>query len=643
MLELQSPPDYFGQFMAPLQRQQALNIEQQQANLQQQELQAKLAKARQDAATLHQYQLDTASVISSPTPEGFRTLMLKYPDMHEGLKDAWDSYGEGERQRDTSAASQVYAALANGQPEVAAKLLRDRKEALTSAGKDDKLTDSLIDMVESGDPQKIKQAQGMAGYVLATAVGPDKIGSTLEALSNYGGGGERKGQVVGRAIGHYENGEFKVDYRDPDAPQYRELEVTGPDGQTHKAIVQVGGDGNPVPQSASGGGFENAVSRVLAHEGGFNPKDMNGFPTNFGINAKANADTLKKLGTNIKGLTKDQAVQIYHDDYWVPSGAAALPANMQSPYFDVYIRNPKFAKKALADSDGDPQKFMELSSAYFQRLAKSNPAAKKYAGAWANRDAENTATASGQVSGQPKIVAMGAAVDGQAANPDDADTAKFIGGQVALGQPMPPLGMGKEAAAMRRAILGEATKQWKAMGISPGEANVIAAQNKSGLQELAKIAQMKATVQTAENTASANASQVLTLLGSAGSTGSPIFNAWQQAGRRATGSGKVAAFDVAVKTLATEYARVMSGGNSTQLSDSARHEADALIHTNMTPDQFRSAINQMKIDMANRSAGIENERQATLQQIRSGGKAPPPPKEEGWITLPSGLKIRRIR
>jgi hypothetical protein len=41
---------------------------------------------------------------------------------------------------------------------------------------------------------------------------------------------------------------------------------------------------------------------------------------------------------------------------------------------------------------------------------------------------------------------------------------------------------------------------------------------------------MKATVQTAENTASANAKQVLTLLGSAGSTGSPIFNAWQQAG-----------------------------------------------------------------------------------------------------------------
>jgi hypothetical protein len=210
---------------------------------------------------------------------------------------------------------------------------------------------------------------------------------------------------------------------------------------------------------------------------------------------------------------------------------------------------------------------------------------------------------------------------------------------------MPPLGMGKEAAAMRRSILAEATKQWKAMGISPGEANVIAAENKSGLAELAKIAQMKATVQTAENTASANASQVLTLLGSAGSagsTGSPIFNAWQQAGRRATGDAKVSAFDVAVKTLSTEYARVMSGSGSTQLSDAARHEADALIHTSMTPDQFRATIKQMKIDMANRTKGIEQEREATLQQIRSGGRSAPQ-HEEGWQTLPSGLKVRRVQ
>lgn len=404
----------------------------------------------------------------------------------------------------------------------------------------------------------------------------------------------------------------------------------GFDATTGRAF-QLRDDGTPETEGGGApGGFEHAVEHVLSNEGGYNPSDMNGAPVNFGINQKANP------GIDVKSMTLDQAKQIYHDKYWVPSGAESLPANLQAPYFDVYIRNPAFAKKALAQSGGDPAKFMQASSNYFQSLAKK-PNGQRYAQAWANRDAKNTAIATGGGGG-------GTPISGKplADNPDDDETAKFIGGQVALGQPMPPLGMGKQAAQMRKAILTEATRQWKAMGISPGEANVIAAENKSGLAELAKIAQMKATVQTAENTATANASQVLSLLGSAGSTGSPIFNAWQQAGRRATGNAKVSAFDVAVKTLATEYARVMSGGNSTQLSDAARHEADALIHTSMTPDQFRSAIKQMKIDMANRTKGIEQERQATLTQIRSGGRSKPV-AEEGWQTLPSGLKVRRVQ
>lgn len=402
----------------------------------------------------------------------------------------------------------------------------------------------------------------------------------------------------------------------------------GFDPKTGRTFQLRDGGGPAADTGGAPGGFDHAVEHVLANEGGYNPSDMNGAPVNFGINQKANP------GVDVQHMTKDQAKQIYHDKYWVPSGAESLPANLQAPYFDVYIRNPAFAKKALAESGGDAGKFMQASSAYFQALAKK-PNGQRYARAWAARDAKNMAIATGgggsPISGKPL-----------SANPDTEETAQFIGGQVALGQPMPPLGMGKEAAAMRRAILAEATKQWKAMGISPGEANVIAAENKSGLAELAKIAQMKATVQTAENTASANATQVLTLLGSAGSTGSPIFNAWQQAGRRATGDAKVSAFDVAVKTLSTEYARVMSGSGSTQLSDAARHEADALIHTSMTPDQFRAAIKQMKIDMANRTKGIEQERQATLTQIRSGGRATPH-ADEGWQTLPSGLKVRRVQ
>jgi hypothetical protein len=416
---------------------------------------------------------------------------------------------------------------------------------------------------------------------------------------------------------------------------YKQFSVHNADGSetpyafdgSNGSAFQLRDSGGPATGDGSApGGFEHAVETVLGNEGGYAPSDMNGKPVNFGINQGANPDV------DVKNLTRDQAKQLYHDRYWVPSGAERPARQSPDALFRRVYPQPGMAKKALKDSGGDPQKFMAISSGYFQKLAQK-PSGQKYAKAWAARDANNMAIARGGGG-------IGAPISGKplSHDPGDDDTAKFIGGQVALGQPMPPLGMGKEAAAMRRSILAEATKQWKQMGISPGEANVIAAQNKSGLAELAKIAQMKATVQTAENTASSNATQVLSLLGSAGTSGSPIFNQWQQAGRRATGDSKVSAFDVAVKTLATEYARVMSGGNSQQLSDSARHEADALIHTSMTPDQFRSAIHQMKIDMANRTQGIEQERQHTLDQIRTGGRG----GDGEWQTTKSGIKYRKV-
>jgi hypothetical protein len=144
----------------------------------------------------------------------------------------------------------------------------------------------------------------------------------------------------------------------------------------------------PQPTPAAQGGFDAAVAHVLWNEGGYNASDMNGEPVNFGINQGANPDV------DVSKLTRDQARQIYHDRYWVPSGAEKLPPNMQAPYFDVYIRNPKIAKEALDASGGDPQKFVELSSGYFQHLGTTEKG-KKYAKAWANRDRKNLEIATG--------------------------------------------------------------------------------------------------------------------------------------------------------------------------------------------------------------------------------------------------------
>jgi hypothetical protein len=129
----------------------------------------------------------TSPVVSNPTPEGYRALMLRYPDRHEGLKASWDQYSEGQRERNVGDAAAVYGAISNGRSDLALDRLKTRRDALAKGGEDTHETDALIEALESGDPAKIKQAQGLAGMVLAAAVGPDKIGSTLDSLTTASG------------------------------------------------------------------------------------------------------------------------------------------------------------------------------------------------------------------------------------------------------------------------------------------------------------------------------------------------------------------------------------------------------------------------------------------------------------------------
>jgi hypothetical protein len=123
-------------------------------------------------------------------------------------------------------------------------------------------------------------------------------------------------------------------------------------------------------------------SFVLPHEGGLNPSDINGSPTNFGINQKANP------GVNVAKLTPDGAAQIYQNKYLPMSGAANLPPALAGPVLDTAIINPSKAKQFLAQSGGDPNKFMDLREAWLNNLAAKSPAAAKYAQAWSKRNAD---------------------------------------------------------------------------------------------------------------------------------------------------------------------------------------------------------------------------------------------------------------
>jgi len=650
--ELPAVPDLYGQFMAPILQQQQMQLQQQQAGQQAQAFKLQLAQAAQQQQAAQQYQTDAQSVLSNPTPEGFRALMLKYPQMHEGVQSAFQNYSDTEQQRITGIASSVYSALSKGDPDSAASALTDYSAALKNAGMDTSVADNALKLIQSGDPAKVKQAQGMAGMILMNAYGPDKGPDILKALSPDGKDG------------------FTL--KGADGAEYR----YAADG----SLVAVGGmakdDGSTPAPAAGNAGVQGAINHVLGLEGGYNPKDANGSPTNFGINYKANAGVLKAMGitpANFKDMTKDQAAQVYASKYWPASGAANLPANLQAPYFDVYIRNPALAKAALAKSGGDPQKFVEISNQMFAPFLAKHP---QYTSSYQQRFNSNMAIASGQsqapllpsdtqnpappgfhwIGGAPGIGKPPEGYEADPAHPGtlkpipggpadtstdamDDGTVNFYAQEILAGTPMSQLafGMGKAAAQNRRQVMEKVAQLAGAEGLSGRDLAVQIAHYKAGMKNVSNLETQLGAVQGNELTFAKNASQVAQLASQlSGQTNYRALNTPVQTYLRQTGDPTIAKLDVAIKTAANEYARLVTAsptGTGT-LTDSARDEYQNVIQGNFPVQQKLAALQQMAIDARNRSSSLRENLQGAYSHLTD--RAPELMGRGGGGQLPAG-------
>jgi lysozyme family protein len=77
--------------------------------------------------------------------------------------------------------------------------------------------------------------------------------------------------------------------------------------------------------------FNRAIEIVLKHEGGYvsHPADPGG-ETNFGISKRSHPDV------DIKNLTREKAIEIYHQKYWLPV-YDRLPAEIAIKVFDASV------------------------------------------------------------------------------------------------------------------------------------------------------------------------------------------------------------------------------------------------------------------------------------------------------------------
>lgn len=118
-----------------------------------------------------QYKADLQNAFNNPTAQTFAAMTAKYPQQREAFKQSWDMLDKGAQDDQFKAGTSVFAALANGQNDVAKQQLDKHIEAARNSGEDVTDLQNIRRQIDA-DP---KVAQAHIGLVLSST-DPDRWG-----------------------------------------------------------------------------------------------------------------------------------------------------------------------------------------------------------------------------------------------------------------------------------------------------------------------------------------------------------------------------------------------------------------------------------------------------------------------------------
>ena len=140
---------------------------------------------RQNALAV-QMQADLAALARQPNAKAsdYAAMMVRYPQLSEHFKRGWETLNGEQQQNKLSVATQVYAAVNSGRPDIAAELLTSQATALRNSGKEEeaKAAETMAKFIEM-DPGSAKTSTGL---LLSSLMGPDKFAETFTKLEKEG-------------------------------------------------------------------------------------------------------------------------------------------------------------------------------------------------------------------------------------------------------------------------------------------------------------------------------------------------------------------------------------------------------------------------------------------------------------------------
>lgn len=149
--------------------------------------------------------------------------------------------------------------------------------------------------------------------------------------------------------------------------------------------------------------FEQALEKVLAHEGGYvnDPTDMGG-ETNFGITRRV--ATANGYHGEMKDIPMDIVKSIYKKQYWDLGKCEHLPEQLRYCHFDACVNNgvgaaARFLQRACGVTDDgvigeqtlkacqaiSAKRYGKARMKYYVDIVKGKPEQIKFLAGWLNR------------------------------------------------------------------------------------------------------------------------------------------------------------------------------------------------------------------------------------------------------------------
>jgi len=134
-----------------------------------------------------QLQSDLAGLAQkeNPTAQDFAQVTIKHPQLAEHFKNTWSMLAPEQQASRTSHATQVYAALNAGRPDIAQGLVQRQADALKNAGnaRESQAMATFAKLIEMSP----STARTSAGLMLSSTMSPDKFASTFAELEKLPG------------------------------------------------------------------------------------------------------------------------------------------------------------------------------------------------------------------------------------------------------------------------------------------------------------------------------------------------------------------------------------------------------------------------------------------------------------------------